>query len=76
MATRWGILSAGKIAHDFTLALSSPGLESSHKAVAVAARDLSRAQQFAKTHKITKAYGSYKELAEDKNVGMFVAEQL
>lgn len=36
--------------------------------MAVAARDLPRAQEFAATHKIAKAYGSYEELAKDPNV--------
>lgn len=37
--------------------------------VAVAARDLSRAKEFALKHDIPKAYGSYEELAKDPNVG-------
>lgn len=37
--------------------------------VAVAARDLSRAKEFAQKHNIPKAYGSYEELAKDPNVG-------
>ena len=37
--------------------------------VAVAARDLSRAKEFARKHDIPKAYGSYEELAKDPNVG-------
>ncbi|KAJ8775449.1 hypothetical protein J1605_016299 [Eschrichtius robustus] len=36
--------------------------------VAVAARDLSRAKEFARKHDIPKAYGSYEELAKDPNV--------
>lgn len=35
----------------------------------MAARDLSRAKEFARKYDIPKAYGSYKELAEDPNVG-------
>jgi len=67
MATRWGIASVGQISHDFTTALSTlPDKE--HKVVAVAARDLPRAQAFAKLHGVDKAYGSYKELAQDPNV--------
>lgn len=38
------------------------------KLVAIAARNLSSAQEFAKTHNISKAYGSYEELAKDPNV--------
>src|SRR4029434_10042362 len=37
--------------------------------VAVAARSLERAQDFAKKHSIPKAYGSYEELAKDPNIG-------
>ena len=37
--------------------------------VAVAARSLERAEDFAKKHSIPKAYGSYEELAKDPNIG-------
>ncbi|KAM4825382.1 trans-1,2-dihydrobenzene-1,2-diol dehydrogenase [Thomomys bottae] len=67
MALRWGILSAGLIANDFTTALSTLP-RSEHQVVAVAARDLSRAKEFARKHDIPKAYGSYEELAKDSNV--------
>nr|CAD7435799.1 unnamed protein product [Timema monikensis] len=67
MATRWGIASAGKISHDFVTALSVlPQAE--HVVVAVAARQLSRAKDFATLHNIKAAYGSYEELAKDPNV--------
>nr|XP_034992960.1 trans-1,2-dihydrobenzene-1,2-diol dehydrogenase-like isoform X2 [Zootoca vivipara] len=67
VVTRWGICSAGKIAHDFLVALKTLPPED-HKVVAIASRDLSRAQQYAKIHSIPKAYGSYAELAEDADV--------
>ena len=41
---------------------------SEHVPVAVAARDLSRAQKFADLHEIAKAYGNYEDLAKDPNV--------
>ncbi|CAD6226814.1 GSCOCG00005926001-RA-CDS [Cotesia congregata] len=67
MATRWGIASAGKISHDFTNAVATlPNNE--HEVVAVAARDIKRAEEFAKLHRIKKAYGSYEELAKDTDV--------
>ncbi|XP_003226235.1 trans-1,2-dihydrobenzene-1,2-diol dehydrogenase [Anolis carolinensis] len=66
-ATRWGICSAGKIAHDFLVALKTLPPED-HQVVAIASRDLSRAQEYAKIHEIPKAYGSYAELAEDPDV--------
>lgn len=37
--------------------------------MAVAARKLSDAQEFAKKHNIPQAYGSYEELANDPNIG-------
>jgi len=37
--------------------------------VAVAARSLERAQQFAQKHGIRSAYGSYESLAHDADVG-------
>ncbi|XP_050450446.1 trans-1,2-dihydrobenzene-1,2-diol dehydrogenase-like [Cataglyphis hispanica] len=68
MATlRWGITSAGKIAHDFTLALRTlPANE--HEIIAVAARQLSRAQDFANFHKIQKAYDDYEKLALNEDI--------
>ncbi|XP_044845020.1 trans-1,2-dihydrobenzene-1,2-diol dehydrogenase-like [Mauremys mutica] len=67
MATRWGICSAGRISHDFLVALKTlPATE--HQAVAIAARDLARAQDYAQKHGIPRAYGSYEELARDPNV--------
>ncbi|XP_049904493.1 trans-1,2-dihydrobenzene-1,2-diol dehydrogenase-like [Epinephelus moara] len=67
MATRWGICSAGKISHDFSVALRTltPG---DHEIVAVAARDVLHAEEFAKKHNIPRAYGSYNELANDPDI--------
>ncbi|XP_060636463.2 trans-1,2-dihydrobenzene-1,2-diol dehydrogenase-like [Anolis sagrei] len=67
MATRWGICSAGKISHDFLVALKTLPA-SDHKAVAIASRDLKRSQDYAQQHGICRAYGSYEELAEDPDV--------
>lgn len=67
MALRWGIASAGNIAHDFVNAVGTLSKDE-HQVVAVAARDLSRAEDFAKRFDIPKAYGSYLELAQDPNV--------
>ncbi|XP_051004484.1 trans-1,2-dihydrobenzene-1,2-diol dehydrogenase [Acomys russatus] len=72
---RWGIVSAGLIANDFTTVLNSLP-PSEHQVVAVAARDLNRAKEFAQRHNIPKAYGSYEELAKDPNVEVaYVATQ-
>ncbi|XP_057711182.1 trans-1,2-dihydrobenzene-1,2-diol dehydrogenase-like isoform X1 [Corythoichthys intestinalis] len=70
MATRWGICSAGKISHDFMVAMKTLPPED-HQAVAVAARSLDDAKKFAKTHNIPRAYGSYEELAKDPNIGSY-----
>ncbi|XP_075394151.1 trans-1,2-dihydrobenzene-1,2-diol dehydrogenase [Tenrec ecaudatus] len=67
MALRWGIVSVGLISSDFTTVLRAMP-PSEHQVVAVAARDLSRAKEFARKHEIPKAYGSYEELAKDPNV--------
>lgn len=67
MALRWGIASAGKVSHDFVNAIGTIN-EENHHVVAVAARDLDRAAEFAKRFDIPKAYGSYFELAQDPNV--------
>ncbi|KAK1902848.1 GDP-fucose protein O-fucosyltransferase 2 [Dissostichus eleginoides] len=67
MATRWGICSAGKISHDFTVALRTLAPEN-HKIVAVAARDVKHAEEFAKKHNIPRVYGSYDELAKDPDM--------
>lgn len=67
MATRWGICSAGKISHDFTVALKTLPPED-HQVVAVAARKLDDAQSFAKKHDIPHTYGSYEEMSRDPNI--------
>ncbi|XP_063699248.1 trans-1,2-dihydrobenzene-1,2-diol dehydrogenase-like [Culicoides brevitarsis] len=64
---RWGIASAGKISHDFCCALSTLPADD-HSVVAVAARSLASAQDFAKLHNIPTAYEGYEKLARDPNV--------
>ena len=66
--TKWGIVTCGKISTDFTIALRTLNSKE-HAIVAVAARDLKKAEQFAEEFSIPKAYGSYKELADDAEVG-------
>ena len=68
---KFGILGSGYIAAKMaeavkTLELKDMGVE----AYAVASRDLTRAQQFAKDNGFQKAYGSYRELAEDPEVDL------
>ncbi|NXV92599.1 DHDH dehydrogenase, partial [Calonectris borealis] len=67
--TRWGICSAGRISHDFVVALKTLPPEE-HVPVAVAARELPRARAFARRHGLPRAYGSYRELAEDPDVAV------
>uniref|UniRef100_A0A8C1NRT7 Trans-1,2-dihydrobenzene-1,2-diol dehydrogenase n=2 Tax=Cyprinus carpio TaxID=7962 RepID=A0A8C1NRT7_CYPCA len=67
MVIRWGICSAGKISHDFTVALKTLRAED-HQVVAVAARDLKHAQEFAQRHSVPRAYGSYEDLAKDPEI--------
>ncbi|KAI6652198.1 Dehydrogenase [Oopsacas minuta] len=67
MKLKWGILSAGKISHDFVSALKAlPSAE--HQVVAVAARNEKSAQEFATFHTIPKFYGGYQSLYADEEV--------
>lgn len=67
MALRWGIVSAGKISNEFAKAILVHADE--NKIIAIAARDKNRAEEFAKTYNIPKAYGDYVSLAKDKDIG-------
>lgn len=70
MALKWGIVSTGNISNDFVCSLKLlPSDE--HQIIAVAATDLERSKKFADLHKITKSYGSYKDLAQDKEIGLY-----
>jgi len=64
--TRWGICSAGKICGDFTSALKS--LPENHEIVAVSARKLAGAQDFAKRFNIPTAYEGHKSLAANPDI--------
>lgn len=70
MVTKWGILGASKISHDFVLALETLSADD-HQVVAIAAKDKTRAIAFANEHKIPTYYGSYEELGNDSNIGTF-----
>ncbi|KAK9708026.1 hypothetical protein K7432_009867 [Basidiobolus ranarum] len=65
-AVRIGILGAARIAPQ-SLIGPAAGL-SDVSIVAVAARDIKRAQEYADQHKIPRAYGSYDELLSDADV--------
>ncbi|XP_075978120.1 trans-1,2-dihydrobenzene-1,2-diol dehydrogenase-like isoform X2 [Anticarsia gemmatalis] len=70
MSLRWGIVTAGLISHDFVNALNSYPDKGDQVIVAVAARDKGRAEAFAKLHNIEKAYGSYQEIATNKDINV------
>ncbi|XP_058036618.1 trans-1,2-dihydrobenzene-1,2-diol dehydrogenase [Ahaetulla prasina] len=70
----WGICSAGKISHDFIVALKT--LPADHKIVAIASSSLERAQEYARQHGICRAYGSYEELAQDPEVDVIYVGSL
>lgn len=62
---RWGVISTGGIANDFSLALKrTPGAELH----AVASRSQAAANEFAAKHGFTHAYASYAELVADVGV--------
>ena len=62
-----GILGAGSIA--ITMANTVNGMEDV-SLYAVAARDLERAETFAKEYGVAKAYGSYEEMVKDEQVDL------
>lgn len=62
---RWGILSTGKIAAKFAQALE---ICTSGKAVAVASRDQAKANAFAKSWNVARAYGCYEALLADPEI--------
>lgn len=66
MALKWGIAAAGLICHDFVNAMGTHNKD--QKVIAVAARDVDRADEFAQRFDIPKAYGNYLELAQDCDV--------
>ncbi|MEM6379973.1 MAG: Gfo/Idh/MocA family oxidoreductase [Bacteroidota bacterium] len=61
----WGIIGLGNIAHQFVKDLS---LVTSAKLMAVASRTASKAQAFADQYGAVKAYGSYQDLIEDRDI--------
>lgn len=62
---KWGIIGTGKIAHTFAEALKGTA---DAQLYAVASRTLEKAKAFADESGFEKAYGSYRELAEDSDV--------
>jgi len=64
-AVKWGILSTAHINRKVI-----PGAHASEKVelIAVASRDLGRAEEYAREWEIERAYGSYEALLEDADV--------
>jgi predicted dehydrogenase len=62
---KWGILAPGKMSAKFTEGLKLLG---NAELYAVGSRDAGRAEKFAKEYGFRKSYGSYDELARDKEV--------
>jgi len=62
---RWGVLSTGAIANDFTQALAKTADATRH---AVASRSQASADAFAAKHGFAKAYASYEALVADPEV--------
>lgn len=62
---RFGIIGAGRIAKKFAKGLS---VVEDAQLVAIASRSIDNANEFADMFNIEKRYGSYKELAEDKDI--------
>jgi predicted dehydrogenase len=62
---KWGILAPGKMSAKFTNGLR---LLESVELYAVGSRDKDRAEKFANDHGFKKSYGSYEDLANDKEV--------
>jgi predicted dehydrogenase len=60
----WGILGTGRIAEKFAFDLQ---FVSNARLVAVGSRDVNKAFEFARRYNAQKAYGSYDELASDKD---------
>lgn len=68
MALRWGIVSAGRISHDFVVGLSTLPKEE-HQVVIVGARNGDSAKRFAKLHDIPEWCEGYEGIAKNKNIG-------
>jgi hypothetical protein len=65
MALRLGIISTARIDE---MILRAAELTDAVDVAAVASRDLDRAESFARTHGIRRAYGSYDELLSDPDL--------
>lgn len=64
---RFGIMGAGRMA---SVLMDTVNKMDIIEPYAVASRDLARAEEFAKTYGVEKAYGSYEEMLADPNVDL------
>lgn len=62
---RWGILGCGNIANKFAEAL---GFVDDAQLVAVGSRSIEKAKEFGDKYKVSRHYGSYQKLANDKGI--------
>jgi len=62
---KWGILGPGRIAHKFAQSLKC---SEAAEITAVGSRSIARAVEFAKEYGISRAYGSYADLAADQDI--------
>ena len=62
---KWGIMGPGRIAHKFAQSLKC---SEAAEVIAVGSRSIERAAQFATEYGISRAYGSYIDLAADTDV--------
>ena len=62
-----GILGAARIAPS---AIVSPAHATGHRLVAVASRDIKKAQEFAKQHQVEGVYGNYQDLLDDPEINV------
>lgn len=65
---RWGIIGLGNIAHQFAKDLM---LVEDAELVAVASRNLDKAQEFAKNYNVKQVYDSYDAIMKDSKVDIF-----
>lgn len=73
-ATRWGIIGAGEISHDWAVAVATLP-KNEHEIVAVAARAVDRAKKFAQVHNIPKVHNTYEDLIKDGDVGKLSSDE-
>ena len=65
VSLRWGVIGPGEIADRFVSSVKS---FTGQRIVAVASRDINRANAFAQKHSIAKSFGSYDELFSDTEI--------